>query len=203
VLLLSFPVLAQKKKGGLKGNGNGSRNSIEFNFGSSNAVRPYTLGYRSGTVGLFHADLSARFMMNDRFGYKLTFGFDNITNAKDGSSLSFKSQYLRVTAQAVIDMGVLLNFKDFTRKFTILVHGGPGVSYLMNAQGKSGNMLNFTAGVVPQLKISERFRIHLDFTRVRHVYQQVTFDLNSKHDELGFDGLIVNASLGFSIYFGN
>lgn len=175
---------------------------LELCFGSSNAVRPYTKGYRSATMGLFHSGFAFRRMMNDRFGYKIYLGYDQINNAKGGNSEPFKTNYIRVTFQGVMDAGAVLNFRDFTKRFTILVYGGFGGSNLFNNAGQSGSMLNFTAGVMPQYRFSERFRMHLDFCRVRHVYQQVTFDLNSSHNELGYDGLLVNASLGFSFYFG-
>jgi OOP family OmpA-OmpF porin len=184
-------MFAQKKNG----------SNIEIAFGSSNAVHPFTLGYRSPTFGLFHIELGYRQMKNELVGYKLTAGYDNIGNATDGSSIEFTSQYIRLNFQGVVDMGQVLRFRDFTRDFTILVHGGPGFSNLWNNAGQSGAMLNLTAGIVPQYKISDKFRVFADFTRVRHVYQQVTFDLQSSHSQLGFDGWIANISLGASIGF--
>jgi OOP family OmpA-OmpF porin len=178
---------------------NGS--SVEFAFGSSNAVHPFTLGYRSPTFGLFHAELGYRQMLNELVGYKITAGYDKIGNATDGSSIEFSSNYIRFSFQGVVDMGQVLRFRDFTRRFTILVHGGPGFSNLWNDAGQSGSMLNLTAGIVPQLKLSDKFRVFADFTRVRHVYQQVTFDLQSSHSQLGFDGWIANISLGAAILF--
>jgi OOP family OmpA-OmpF porin len=184
-------MFAQKKNGSY----------IELAFGSSNAVHPFTNGYRSPTFGLFHAELGYRQMMNEFVGYKLTGGYDKIGNATDGSSIEFSSQYIRFSFQGVVDMGQILRFRDFARGFTILVHGGPGFSNLWNDAGQSGAMLNLTAGLVPQYKISDKFRVFVDFTRVRHVYQQVTFDLQSSHTQLGFDGWIANISLGASIGF--
>lgn len=183
---------AQKKNNG---------SSIELAFGSSNAVHPFTLGYRSPTFGLFHAELGYRMMLNELVGYKITGGFDKIGNATDGSSIEFTSNYVRFSFQGVVDMGQVLRFRDFMRRFTILVHGGPGFSNLWNDAGQSGAMLNLTAGIVPQVKVSEKLRVFADFTRVRHVYQQVTFDLQSSHSQLGFDGWIANISLGASISF--
>jgi len=176
---------------------------LELGFGSSNAVRPYTKGYRSGTIGLFHSGFAFRRMMNDRFGYKIYLGYDQISNAKGGNSLPFKTNYLRMSFQGVVDGGAVLNFKEFTKRFTILAYGGFGGSNLFNRAGQSGSMLNFTAGVIPVIKLSRHFHLFMDFCRVRHVYQQITFDMNSSHSELGYDGLIVNASLGFAIHFGD
>jgi OOP family OmpA-OmpF porin len=152
-------------------------------------------------LGLFHAELGYRMMLNELVGYKITGGFDKIGNATDGSSIEFTSNYVRFSFQGVVDMGQVLRFRDFMRRFTILVHGGPGFSNLWNDAGQSGSMLNLTAGLVPQLKLSDKFRVFADFTRVRHVYQQVTFDLQSSHEQLGFDGWIANISLGAAISF--
>jgi OmpA-OmpF porin, OOP family len=200
VICLAFICLKPQLVHAQRGRGAGTY--VETNFGTSNAVRPYTTGYRSATIGLFHAGFGFRRMLNDRFGYRIYLGYDKIKSAKD-NSLPFESNYLRMSLQGVVDAGALLNFREFTKRFTMLVYGGFGGSHLFNQAGQSGSMLNFTAGVMPQYRITDRFRLHLDFCRTRHVYQQVKFDLNSSHNELGYDGLIVNASLGFTIYLGN
>jgi OOP family OmpA-OmpF porin len=189
--LLTGTLAAQKK----------APSTIEVAFGTSNAVHPFTKGYRSPTFGMFHTELGYRQMLNELVGYKLTAGYDKIESKSDGSSIEFTSNYIRFSFQGVVDMGQVLRFRDFARGFTILVHGGPGFSNLWNDAGQSGAMLNLTAGIVPQYKISDKFRLFADFTRVRHVYQQVTFDLQSPHNQLGFDGWIANISLGASIGF--
>jgi len=190
LLLTSFGELRAQK---------GRRASLELAAGSSNAVHPFTPGYRSPTFGLFHAEVGYRKMLNELIGYKATVGYDKIENAP--KSNAFSSNYLRLSFQGVVDMGQILRFRDFVRRFTILVHGGPGFSNLWNDNGQSASMLNLTVGIVPQIKLSERFRLFADFTRVRNVYQQVTFDLQSSHSQLVFDGWIANISLGASYNF--
>ena len=60
-LLCSMQVYAQRRPD--------TKLFIDVSFGTSNAVEPYKLGYRSSTFGLFHAELGARILMNDYFGY--------------------------------------------------------------------------------------------------------------------------------------
>ena len=191
LLLVSFGELRAQKKD--------KRTSLELAAGSSNAVHPFTPGYRTPSFGLFHAELGYRKMLNELIGYKATAGYDKIENAPNSNA--FSSNYVRLSIQGVVDMGQVLRFRDFIRRFTILVHGGPGFSNLWNSNGQSASMLNLTVGIVPQVKLSDRFRLFADFTRVRHVYQQVTFDLQSSHSQLGFDGWIANISLGASYNF--
>lgn len=172
---------------------------FEVNVGTTNSVKPFATGYRSGTFGLFHAGLSYRLMLNEYVGIRPTIAFDRISNAKNGTSLPFVSNYARTSFQAVMNVGQLLRFREFTRNFTILIYGGPGLSILTGKNTNlSGLMMNATAGFVPTFKLSDNLRLFIDVTRVRHVYQQVTFDLTSRHEELGYDGLIYNLSFGVS-----
>jgi OmpA-OmpF porin, OOP family len=174
---------------------------VDASFGSSNAVEPYTIGYRSSTFGLFHAEVGTRILMNDYFGYRILAGYDNIENAKDGKSLPFKTTYYRGSAEAIIDLGELLKFDQFTTAFGLFLHGGVGYSRLTGS-GKSEGMAHFVNGLTVNLFISKRMSLNFDLTRVNHVYQQIKFDMQSAHSELGFDGLIFNMSLGLSFQFG-
>ena len=173
--------------------------AFEFQLGSSNSVKPFATGYRSGTFGLFHTALSYKLMFNEYVGMRPTLAYDRISNAKDGSSLPFTSNYTRFTIQGAVNTGQLLRFREFTRNFTVFIYGGPGLSILTSKNANlSGLMMNATASLVPTFKLSDNLRLFLDITRVRHVYQQVTFDLTSRYEELGYDGLIYNISFGVS-----
>lgn len=178
-----------------------TRYLIDASFGTSNAVEPYTLGYRSSTFGLFHAEVGTRILMNKNFGYRILAGYDKIENAKDGKSLPFKTTYYRVSAEGIIDLGEILQFNQFTTFFGLFLHGGVGYSRL-SGSGKSEGMANFINGLTVNLFLSKRLSLNYDITRVNHVYQQIKFDMQSAHSELGFDGLIFNMSLGLSIELG-
>lgn len=171
---------------------------LDIGAGSSNAVEPYSKGYRSPTFGFIHANLGARLMMNERFGYRFLVGFDQIKNASGGLSLPFRSKYYRGSVEAVIDLGEVLKFYEFTRIFGLLLHGGVGYSALTGS-GKTASMGHFLNGLTMQAHLGSGFDIFLDLTRVNSVHQQITFDMQNTHNEKGFDGLIFNMSLGASI----
>jgi OOP family OmpA-OmpF porin len=193
LILCSLQIYAQRRPA--------TRYIIDAGFGTSNAVEPYTLGYRSSTFGFFHAELGARILMNDLFGYRIIAGYDKIENAKNGKSLPFKSTYYRGSAEAIIDLGELLKFDQFTAVFGLFLHGGVGYSRL-SGSGKSEGMGHFVNGLTVNLKLSKRMTLNYDLTRVNHVYQQIKFDMQSAHSELGFDGLVFNMSLGLSVELG-
>lgn len=194
----SFCLIMLLSAGKLFGQSPGSH-IFEAQVGTSNSVEPFAEGYRSGTFGLFHTSLSYRLMFNEYIGIRPSLAYDRITNAKDGSSLPFTTNYTRITANSVVNAGQLLRFREFTRNFTVFVYGGAGLSILTGKNSNlSGLMMNATAGLVPSFKVSDNLRFFLDITRVRHIYQQVTFDLTSRHEDLGYDGLIYNISVGVS-----
>lgn len=170
---------------------------LDVATGTSNAVEPFTVGYRSPTFGFFHAAVGARLMMNSKFGYRIIGGYDQIKNAPD-RSLPFNSNYFRVSMEGVIDMGEVLSFKEFTHFFGLLLHGGIGYS------GLSGNhhytsMGHALSGLSLQLKVNQDTQFFLDITRVNSVYQQWKFDMMNPHNELGFDGMLFNCTVGVSI----
>jgi OOP family OmpA-OmpF porin len=171
---------------------------LDLGYGVSNAVEPFTSGYRSPTFDIVHANLGFRVLMNRLFGYRLHLGYDQITAAPN--SLPFKSTYYRGSAEAVVDLGELLRFKDFTTVFGLFLHGGVGYSRLYGS-GKSTGMGHFINGLNVNLYLAKRLSLFFDLTRVNHVYQQVTFDLQSPHNEKGFDGMMFNMSLGITLNF--
>jgi len=166
---------------------------LDMGYGVSNAVEPFTSGYRSPTFDIVHANFGLRLLMNKLFGYRLYLGYDRITAASN--SLPFKSTYYRGSAEAVVDVGEILRFKDFTTVFDLFLHGGVGYSRL-SGSGKSAGMGHFINGLTVDLDLTKRLSIFYDLTRVNHVYQQVTFDLQSTYNEKGFDGMVFNMSLG-------
>ena len=172
---------------------------FDCNFGVTNPVEPFASGYRTPTFGLFHANLGYRLMINDRFGYRFIAGYDKITNSKN--SLPFNSSYIRTSAEAMIDLSKVLNFREFTNFFGLLLHGGVGASFL-SGSGQSIAMGHFVNGLTLQGFVSPRLALNFDLTRVNHVYQQRTFDLTKEYSELGFDGFIMNVTIGASLKIG-
>lgn len=192
-ILIVFALNANAQKGK-------SIKYFDCNLGVTNPVEPFALGYRTPTFGLFHANLGYRLMINDRFGYRFIAGYDKISNAMKNSQ-PFKSNYIRGSVEAMIDLSKVLNFREFTNFFGLLMHGGVGASFL-SGSGQSITMGHFVNGITLQGFVSPRLALNFDLTRVNHVYQKRTFDLTQQYNELGFDGFIMNVTFGASLKLG-
>ena len=189
--------------------GYNNRWSIELNPGVSNAVKPYSTGYWSNTIGLYHISMGTRFMFNNKFGLKWDIGYDRISHDKigiftnTGNSAPFKSNYTRTSLQFVLDIGRLTQFENFSEKVSLLFHSGGGMSWLSSkVNPDTDNMLNFMFGFAPQYKINERFSITTDVSFVWHIYQQYTWDMYSSVFKRGFDGFYANGTIGLNYYLG-
>lgn len=178
--------------------------SIDINGGISKPTQPFTPEYYSDNTNLFHVDLGARYMFNNKFGLKLDFGFDQFNEGKN--SLEFQSQYFRTNIQGVVNMGRVFNFEDWTKVLNLQVHAGPGYSFMTNdAYEGNDNMTNFLVGLTGQIKLSERVAFNADFTMINNIGQNHTFDgatNNALAEDRGFKGTVYNASIGLSIYLG-
>ncbi|MBU3660054.1 MAG: OmpA family protein [Flavobacteriales bacterium] len=200
LLILSNSVFSQ---------GYNNRWSIELNPGVSNAVKPYTTGYWSNTIGLYHISAGTRFMFNNKYGLKWDIGFDRIRHDKTslynytGISQPFTSHYARTSVQFVLDVGRLLQFENFSEKTSLLFHTGGGMSWLWSkVNPETDKMVNFMFGLAPQYKINERFSITTDISFVWHIYQQYTWDMYNSVFNRGFDGFYANGTIGLNFYLG-
>ena len=189
--------------------GYNNRWSIELNPGVSNAVKPYTNGYWSNTIGLYHISAGTRFMFNNKYGLKWDIGFDRIRHDKTslynntGTSLPFTSHYARTSVQFVLDVGRLMQFENFSEKTSLLLHTGGGMSWLWSkVNPETDRMVNFMFGLAPQFKVNERFSITTDVSFVWHIYQQYTWDMYNSVFNRGFDGFYANGTIGLNFYLG-
>jgi outer membrane protein OmpA-like peptidoglycan-associated protein len=186
-----------------------NRWSIDVCAGGTNAVKPYSPGYWSNTVGFLHTSAGTRLMFNNKFGIKLDAGYDRIKNdeasliVQNGNSLPFQSNYFRTSLQGVADLGRLLSFENFTDRFSVLMHLGGGMSILSSkVRPETDKMVNFMFGFTPQIKLSQRVALNFDASFIWHIYQQYTFDMYNTVNQRGFDGFIANATIGASFYLG-
>jgi outer membrane protein OmpA-like peptidoglycan-associated protein len=189
--------------------GYNNRWSIELNPGVSNAVKPFSTGYWSNTVGLYHISAGTRFMFNNKYGLKWDIGFDRIRHDKtslynnSGISQPFTSHYARTSVQFVLDIGRLLQFENFSERTSLLFHTGGGMSLLWSkVNPETDKMVNFMFGLAPQFKVNERFSITTDVSFVWHIYQQYTWDMKNSVFNRGFDGFYANGTVGLNFYLG-
>lgn len=206
VTVLSVSALFAQKEQDKKENVSKEFNhwSMDINAGVSKPTAPFTPKYYVSDLSLFHVDLGARYMFNNKFGLKLDFGYDQFKNASN--SLDFKGQFIRTDLQGVVNIGRLLNFEDWTQKLNLQAHAGAGYAFMKNdAFTGTDNMATVIFGLTGQIKLSEKVALNADFTRVNTIRQHYTFDgaKDAALDEdRGFNGALYNATLGISIYLG-
>ena len=210
--IFSNSILAQEIKTEVKSNIN--KWSFEINFGTNRAVRPFGTGYNSnekdflGSPSLNHFDFGFRYMLNSKFGVKTDFGFDAITNKDGNGSLPFKSMQSRFGIQGVFDLGKVFEFDTFTNTIGLLAHGGVqfsqfkaknGLDYQEAAvQTNGGYML----GITPQIKLTDRSVLTLDFTVISNVRQRLNWDGTVSAQENNLAGLLYTSALGVTFYLG-
>jgi len=183
---------------------NYNRWSIDVNAGISKPTAPFSVSNFTSDLNLFHADLGARYMFNNKFGLKVDFGMDSFENAS--SSLPFETKYYRTTLQGVVNLGRIFKFEQWTNTINLQAHTGIGYAFMTNDNINGyDNMANFIVGLTGQVKLSDRVALNADFSILNNIRQHYTFDgvlSPSVSEDRGFNGSIYNASLGLSIYLG-
>jgi OOP family OmpA-OmpF porin len=188
--------------------------SLEINFGTNKAVRPFGSGYNSsekdflGSPSLNHFDFGFRYMLNSKFGLKSDFGFDIVTNKDGNGSQPFKSMQSRIGFQAVFDLGKVFEFNTFSNTIGLLGHGGVQFSQFKSKTGTTTQEAvvetdgGYLIGITPQIKLSERTVLTLDFTALSNVRQRLNWDGSVSAKENNLSGLLYTTSLGLTFYLG-
>ena len=157
-----------------------------------------------------HVGLNGRYMVNNRFGIQLDFGYDLFDGVNSGTR---NVNYFRTSLQGIVNAGDLLRFSTFSKRFGLLIHGGAGISnmwlnkdYQVGTDNtlfkKSDDMVNFIFGATPQFKVTERFSLNADLSFIFHHNQTYQFDMQNVSQHGAIDGYFINASLGATFYFG-
>ncbi len=176
--------------------------ALDFGAGVHKPVRPVAAGYFTNTPDLFQVDLGVRYMFNEKFGLNLDLGYNSIEG--DDESLDFSSNYYRVTLEGVANARNFFGLDAIGDRFGLLVHGGMGVSALdyENPIDDRDWMLNFQAGITPTYRLTNSLALFGDLSAIGHVRQDRTFDGSNQVVLRGFDGFLVNASIGLTLYLG-
>lgn len=179
-----------------------NRWSIELTGGVNKPQRPMTAGYATKTPSPYVVDLGLRYMLNNKFGLKADFGFNNFTE-RDGSK-DFETKYYRVALQGVANLGRIMSFETWTKSIGLLGHAGFGVAQLEDDNSSFKDRTgNFITGVTGQIKLSEHFALTGDFTTLISAGHDGTFDAASSISTRGFSGILFNGTVGLTIYLGS
>ncbi|WP_111670757.1 OmpA family protein [Algoriphagus litoralis] len=188
--------------------------SLEVGGGFNKPMAPLNRAYLSPTLNLGHIEFGARYMFNEKFGLKLDYGFGSVREAQgnDSQSLPFNTKYFRLNMQGVANIGRIMNFESFTRKFGLLLHGGAGIGMVNPEENQfndfDDNVYTFIFGITPQVKLSERIALVGDISTVLNGRQTVTWDgaefiyPDISNGFYGANGTWWSGTLGLNFYLG-
>lgn len=187
---------------------NFKRWSLDLGVGSSKPTRPFVDGF-AANPGYFQADLGLRYNLTRNFGLGLELGYNSIQSGKRSENFApeFNNQLFRVSLEGVFNIGNLVNLKQVSPNLGLLFHGGPGLGYFKVNDpvdvSELDFMLNFTAGITPQYRISKNFAVFGDVSIIGTTRNDYSWDgIELQGDIRGFEGAIYNVSAGVTFYFG-
>ncbi|MHC5201576.1 OmpA family protein [Myroides sp. LJL119] len=193
-LLVVGSAVAQEK--------NYNRWSIDLNGGFAKPARTVTSGHSAETFKNLHLDGGVRYSLNNKFGIKASFGYDNLKKWTNNAT-NAHTEYYRTSLEGVVNLGRILNFENWTNTINVQAHAGGGYSWL-NGNNFSGtdNMGHVMAGLTGQIKVLQRIALNADFTVIQNVQQNQNWDGMSATHRSTFQGTMFNATVGVSIYLG-
>lgn len=162
---------------------------------------------KATNIGFPHINVGVRYMTNQYFGVRLLVGYDQF-KSKSGVAAAneFKSNYMSFSGEAVVNLGRLFHFEDWTSRLGLLGHVGPGGSFMTTKTPAKGRdmMLHITGGVTALVRATDRITITGDASTNVHMLQNRTFDMRSALPAggMGFDGGFLSLSLGVNIALG-
>ncbi|HET8810413.1 MAG TPA: OmpA family protein [Flavobacteriaceae bacterium] len=182
-----------------------NRWSVELEAGVHKPGRPMAAGHFTTTPSFFQGSLGVRYMLTNRFGLKLGVGYHQFEGNEDGS-LPFQSRYMRYSLQGVANLGDILNFRSWSNTINVLVHAGGGYSRLTPlepVEKDADQMGHFIAGITPQLRLTDHIALTGDLSAIGTLRQNYTWDGTGNGARPGFDGLLINGSVGLTFYLGS
>lgn len=194
-LLTVAPVTAQETY---------NRWSIDIDGG---AVKPFTRfspGYRAGHVSLYHVGINGRVMLNPYFGLKFGYALNDFHN--NSKSKEFHTMAHFVGGEAILNLGRIAKFEEFSSKVGLLAHAGPSLGFYSGTgevfTGKD-NVGLLSLGITPMIKLSEKISLNIDLSYYFIMKQTFNWDMQAKNTtQVGFNSSMATGSIGVSIYLG-
>lgn len=210
---LLFPLALSAQEKDTKSSKQFNAWSLELNVGKNIALAPFGDGYSAsnenkllGNISVNHFDIGVRYMLTSKFGMKLDFANDKISNASGSLSLPYESQQYRIGLQGVINAGNLMGFDEFTKTIGLLIHGGIQASLFTPKTGVNKNITEknggIMLGVTPQVKLTNNLAFTLDFTVLSNLRQHFAWDGSTSAQANNLNGQMYTTSLGITYSFG-
>jgi len=154
-----------------------------------------------------HFGLSARYSINPTVSVGLTAGFDNLT-LQDLEGVVGETDYGRISAEGFIDVFDVLDLQN--NVFTLLFHGGPGMSFIAIDNDDwqrflpsyTDEVFSLTGGLTGMVKISKTFAATLDYRTTANITQDYTLDGYIPIANADVNSTVTNFSIGLTIYPG-
>lgn len=191
--------------------------SLEASAGLNKPMAPFNENFLSPTLNVGHIDFGVRYMLNEKFGLKLDYGFGSFNEFKDISPRTFHTKYNRLNLQFVSNVGRIMNFETISRNLGLLFHFGGGLGVVNPQENQfSNNILGedkddvyqMIFGFTPQLKLSERVALIGDLSLILNGRQDVTWDgeelilPNIANGYYGTNGTWWTGTIGLNFYLG-
>lgn len=213
IILTSFTTLSSFAQEEKKDEKDYDRWSFEISVGQNKAVRPYSDGYYSSNPknyfnfgSINHFDFGVRHMFNPKFGLKIDFGYDKISNQSGSGSLPFEIIQHRIGLSGVVNIGRVLQFESFTNRFGLIGHGGIQVAQLTPQIGINKDLTEdnggFMLGLSPQFRFTNWLVLTGDFSLLSNVRQHFNWDGTYSAVDNNLSGIMYNTSLGITVYIG-
>ncbi|NLZ94303.1 MAG: outer membrane beta-barrel protein [Bacteroidales bacterium] len=135
--------------------------------------------------------LGANYDINELVGLRFTYGNNGFRDSDD-SSLGLTHH--KLMAEATFN---IIRFIEMTyNPFEVMLHGGAGLSFGKSKQVSGiDKMGTFQLGLMPQYRITDNFRIHLDATYVINLKQNYFYE-GSSFDDTG-EYIMINLGIGY------
>ena len=175
--------------------------SVDVNFGANKPTVGFTSGYATKTPSFWTLNGGVRYMFNNKFGLRLGGGYDKFVEGK--KSPKFNSNIWNVNLQGVANLGRVLSFEDWTRDLGLLAHAGVGIGQLKGDYIPKADNIGFvTAGLTPQVRLSNRVSLLVDGSVYFYARQNRTFDGLSATTKRGFQGVNFTGTVGLQVALG-
>lgn len=160
-----------------------------------------------------HYGLGIRYNFNPKFGLGLKGAFDNIA-LEDFNHNPVELNYARVNLEMYINLFQVFDLQN--KYFTMIAHGGPGVSwidseYIISKLPRDGfeygeaykqTVGNFGGGVTALFKITRWMAIYADWTSTGNWNEDRTIDGYLPISNDGVNSVVHNYSVGLTFYLG-
>lgn len=175
--------------------GDNSTIKAQFALGvNSPSSKGFVSGFEGKSINFPTVNLGIQYMFKPRFGAKLDYGFNRISN--DKTSQDFKLNYSRINLQGVLDLSQTLYISNRIGTF---LHAGPGFSFvkpLGNFPDNKTSFLNAMAGFEIHYGVSDKLSLYLDTSYILGFAK----DFNPISDGFGsFNGNLLTLTIGASI----